>query len=111
MASLSQVLTSVPGKVTQISSIYNEVYSTGANTNITTYSYTGVTGATSFQFFNPCISSGSNVSSVLISATDIYSAVNLTTSGQSSNGYIWITLTPSNTSLNGNYTINTIVYK
>lgn len=111
MASLSQVLTFVPGKVTQTGSINDAVYGTGANTNITTYSYTGVTGASSFQFFNPCISSGSNVSSVVYSATDQYSAVNLTTSGISSSGYIWITLTPSNTSLNGNYTINTIVYK
>jgi hypothetical protein len=111
MASLSQVLTFVPGKVTQTGSIYDAVYATGANTNITTYPYTGVTGAAFFQYFNPCISSGSNVSAVLFSGSDYYSPVNVTTSGLSSNGYVWITLTPSGASSNGNYTINTIVYK
>lgn len=95
------------------------VYSTGANTNITTYGYTGDYTGASFPFYNPFISSNTTVSATLLYSLSGFTGPApksypsnpiLTTSGQAP-AVIWMTITPGNTGpLNSPYLINTVVY-
>lgn len=108
-----------PCIVSQTVSTTGAVYSTGANTNITTYGYNEDYTGASFPFYNPFISSNTTVSATLLSSMSGFvnttlgnypSNPILTTSGQAP-AVIWLTLTPGNTGpLNSPYLINTVVY-